>query len=214
MRKIILIGILASFISCKNESGYNRDQEMGTSSEKKDSDKKFIWTETKVTLNKDCELEEFLKNPKIPKLAKDLFENKATNDDKALEYFEKLKSLDKYERNFYFKVITNLYKVADGSTSEGLGYSGLMYIEENTLDFLNYFESKSCFSENDLKAWVGIVMLEFSLEYDNENNPNIVNSYISKLNLNSGKCNPSQKQTLKKFNDFLKEEWKIRLSKQ
>jgi hypothetical protein len=213
--KIILIGILASLMSCKNnERVYNIDQEMGTSSDKKVGEKKFIWTETNVTLNEGCELEKFLEDPKTPKLAKELFENKAKNDDKALEYFEKLKSSDKYERDFYFKVITNSYKNADGAYAEGLGYSGLEYIEKNTLDFLNYFENKKCFSENDLKTWVGILMLEFSLEYDNESDMDIVNIFTSKINLNCKNCNSSQKETLKKFSNYLTEEWKIYLTKQ
>lgn len=215
MTKIIIIGILATFISCKNnERVYNIDKEMGTSSEKKVDDKKIIWTETKDTWNEDCNLEKFLKDPKTPKLAKELFENKAKNDDIALEYFEKLKSTDKTEREFYFKVITNLYKVADGSTGEGLGYSGFKYIEENTLDFLNYFENKECFSENDLKIWAEIIMLEFSLEYDNENNIDVVNNFISKINQNCKNCNSSQKETLKKFNNYLTKEWKNYLTKQ
>lgn len=215
MTKIVLIVILASLISCKNNDRvYNKDPEMGTSSEKKAGEKKFSWTETNETLHEDCELDKFLKDTKTPKLAKELFENKAKNDDIALEYFEKLKSTDKTEREFYFKVLTNLYEIADGSTSEGLGYSGFDYVENNTLDFLSYFEKKECFSENDLKTWADILMLEFSLEYDNENNMDIVNTFISKMNQNCKDCNSSQKITLNKFSNYLKKEWKNYLTKQ
>lgn len=215
MTKIVFIVILASFISCKkNDRVYNIDQEMGTSSEKKAGEKKFIWTETNVTLNEDCELDKFIKYSKTPILAKELYENKAKNDDLALEYFEKLKSTDKREREFYFKVLTNLYKIADGSTGEGLGYSGLDYVENNTVDFLNYFEKKECFSENDLKTWSDILMLEFSLEYDNENNMDIINTFISTINKNCKNCNSSQKKTLKKFSNYLKEDWKNYSTKQ
>lgn len=192
---------------------YNTDKEMGTSSENEVSDKKFIWTEIKVTLNEDCNLKKFLKDAKTPKLAKELFENKAKNDDKALEYFGKLKSIDKTEREFYFKVLTNLYEIADGSTSEGLGYSGLDYVENNTLDFFSYFENKECFSDNDLKTWAQILMLEFELDFENENEDRIVQYFTAKINMKCKTCNSSQKKTLVKFINYLTEEWKINLRK-
>lgn len=161
-----------------------------------------------------CEPEKFLKDPNVPLLAKELFENKAINDDRALDYFEKLKSSEKQERSFYFKVITNSYKNADGAYAEGLGHSGLQYIEKNTADFLNYFENKKCFSDTDLKTWVDIVLLEFLLEYENENDKNIVSGFISKTNANCKNCSASQKETLKKFSSYLTKEWDTYLSKQ
>ena len=214
MTKFILIGILSLFFSCKNNERINNlDKGIITSSEKKNEVKTLIRTEKKSYLNKACNLEKFLKNPKTPKLAKELFDNKAKNDDRALEYFENLKSTDKTEREFYFKVLTNLYKIADGSTGEGLGYSGLEYVENNTLDFLSYFENRECFSDNDLKTWAKILMLEFELVFENKNDVEVVQIFISKINLKSKSCNASQKKTLEKFTDFLTEEWKINLPK-
>lgn len=208
MTKFILIGILSILISCKNNKQLsNVTPKTEVSSKNKIEEKQML------ALNKDCHFDFFLNDQKTPKLAKELFENKAKNNDAALEYFENLKSSDKNEREFYFKVITNLYKVSDGSTSEGLGYSGLKYIEKNTIDFINYFENKKCFSENDLKTWVNISMLEFSLVYENENDIIIVNNFISKINENCKNCNSSQKEILKKFNDYLTKEWQNHLIK-
>lgn len=91
---------------------------------------------------------------------------------------------------------------------------GLEYIEKNTLIFTNYFENKECFSENDLKTWAEILMLEFSLEYYRESNIDIVNSFISEINQNSKNCNSSQQKTLKKFSKYLTNEWNNYLTKQ
>ncbi len=203
MTKFILIGILSIFISCKNNKQISNEVPKTVVSSKNKIEEKQI-----LDLNEKCGFEKFLNDPKTPKLAKELFENKAQNNDAALEYFEKLKSSNKNEREFYFKVITNLYKVTDGSTSEGLGYNGLDYIKNKTIDFVNYFENKECFSENDLKNWVGISMLEFSLEYENANDKNIVKKFISNLNTNCKNCNASQKKILSKFSFYLEKDWK------
>jgi hypothetical protein len=203
MTKFIFIGILSILISCKNNKQLSNESQKNVVSSSKN---RIEETQILVT-NGDCDFEKYLNDPKTPKLAKELFENKAKNDDAALEYFKNLKSSDKNEREFYFKVITNLYKVADGSTSEGLGHSGLTHIENNTIDFFNFFENEKCFSEDDLKTWANISMLEFSLEYENENNINIVNDFISKINENCKNCNTSKKETLKKFSNYLTKEW-------
>ncbi|MGX7666734.1 hypothetical protein [Flavobacterium pedocola] len=208
MTKFIVLGLLASMISCKNnEQVYTKEQGKSTSAEMKTVEDKKIQTETTPALQDDCDLLKFLNDPKTPKLAKALFENKAKNDDAALAYFEKLKSSDTNERSFYFKVITNSYNIADGAYAEGLGYSGLNYVETNTLDFIAYFENKKCFTDNDLKTWSKIVLLEFSLQFENENDRNIVNTFVSKLNQKCADCNASQKETLRKFNHYLTEAW-------
>ena len=149
-----------------------------------------------------------IENPKTPELAKMLLNNYASNSDEPLEYFEKLKSNEKVTREFYFKVLTNTYKYADGSYAEGLGNYGKEYIEENTKDFLTYFDNKTCFNDEDIETWADIAMLEFSILIENTNESEIVEKYITKLNENCNSCSKEQKLTLEKFEKSLRVKYK------
>jgi hypothetical protein len=99
MTKFIFIGILSILISCKNNKQLSNESQKNVVSSSKN---RIEETQILVT-NGDCDFEKYLNDPKTPKLAKELFENKAKNDDAALEYFKNLKSSDKNEREFYFK---------------------------------------------------------------------------------------------------------------
>ncbi len=156
----------------------------------------------------NCNFDKFLNDPKTPKLAKDLINNIAKYSEEPLEYFERLKSTDKQTREFYFKALTNSYKIADGAYSEGLGYSGFEYVENHTQIFVSYFENVECFTESDLNTWADIVMLELMIDGMDENNKPIIDDYITKLKSNCKNSSVDQKETINKFGVILKEKWR------
>jgi hypothetical protein len=154
-----------------------------------------------------CSFEKLLKDPKTPKLAKDIINNTAKYSEVPLDYFNQLNSKDTLTKQFYFKVLTNSQKIADGAFAEGLGYKGYEYVEKHTKDFASFFDNKQCFTEQDLSTWVDIVMLEFSLLGDNDSDKSMVDKYLLKLNANCKNCTRNQKETIIKFAVKLRKSW-------
>jgi hypothetical protein len=157
-----------------------------------------------------CPFEEFVFDPTIPKFAKDVYLDHdwdLSNDSIVFEVFDKLNTEDVRTRAFYFKVITKTKERADGYYAEGLGGFGKDFVVNNTPEFVGYFDNQECFTAYDLKTWVGIVMLEFSLEADNESENTFLDEYIQKLKINCRNCTANQKETLAKFTEMLHEEF-------
>ncbi len=157
-----------------------------------------------------CSFDEILSDSKTPKLAKEIFNNTAENSDEPLAYFKYISSKDKQKKYFYFRVLTNSYKIADGSYSEGLGNFGKEFIENNPKEFSAFFDKKECFNDNDLKIWAKIVILEFQIIDENVETgkgETLVESYSKKLIKDCEEFPESQKKTIKKFTNYLKNEW-------
>jgi hypothetical protein len=159
--------------------------------------------------NLSCDFDKFLIDPKIPQLAKDLLNNTAKNpsDNEPLDYFDKLKSNDIQEGEFYFKAITNSYRNADGAYSEGLGYTAIKFIENNPKIFAAFFDNKFCFTNSELDIWADILILEFAIDNEGEYYKPFVDEYIKKLKSNCGDCSISHKETISKFGIMLKIKW-------
>ena len=100
---------------------------------------------------------------KLEWLAKEIFNNDSQYSEEPLTYFEYLKSSDIKTREFYFRVLTNSYKNADGAYAEGIGNLGKEFVENNPQEFATFFENKTCFDDNDLKIWAKIALLEFEI---------------------------------------------------
>ena len=157
-----------------------------------------------------CNFAKLLNDPKTPKLAKDIINNTAKYSEVPLDYFDQLNSKDTLTKLFYFKVLSNSYKIADGAFAEGLGGKGYEYVEKHTKDFASFFDNKQCFTEQDLSTWVDIVMLEFSLLGDNGSDKSMVDKYLLKLNTNCKNCTRNQNETLNKFAVKLRKSWSER----
>lgn len=155
-----------------------------------------------------CNYDKFLKDPSTPAIAKELYNNtyKLQSDD-PLSLLEYLESEEDDKRTFYFRVITNMKKIADGAVAEGLGGTGKEYIEKNTKEFASYFDEKNCFTDQDLSTWADIVMLEFSLLAENEFDKALVEDYNKQLLQNCKDCSASQQATLAKFTKLLESNW-------
>ncbi|MEI7595176.1 MAG: hypothetical protein WCK02_05460 [Bacteroidota bacterium] len=176
----------------------------------------FAKTESNLdSISKDCNFDKYLKDPKTPKLAKDIFNNQNwdLNDFIILSFLDSLTAKDIEARPFYFKVVTNSFNKSDGYYSEGLGNAGKEYVENNTVEFAKYFNSKKCFNNTDLDTWVKIVLLEFYIFDDNECTQKVINQYIEKLNLNCINASDSEKLTIKNFSNLLEIGWKDYLEK-
>lgn len=154
-----------------------------------------------------CNFALLLNDPNTPKLAKDIINNTAKYSEVPLDYFDQLNNIDTLTKLFYFKVLSNSYKIADGAFAEGLGYKGYEYIEKHTKDFASFFDHKQCLTEQDLSTWVDIVMLEFSLLGDNGSDKLIVDKFLLKLKSNCQNCSGSQKETINKFAVKLRNSW-------
>lgn len=183
MKCILTIGLALILISCsQNRNNSNTIEE-------------------RVISKSDLEI--FLTDSSTPKMAVELYNNTyVLNDDEVLDILENLESKDVLKRWFYFRVITNSYKIADSSYAEGLGYAGKEYIENNTCEFASYFDNEECFSEKDLDTWVDIAMLEFGLIGETEDgryDQDIVINFNKSLIINCKNAPSSQKATVEKF---------------
>jgi hypothetical protein len=159
----------------------------------------------------DCKFDSFIANEKTPKLAKDIYLDKdwnLNNDEESLALLCSLNAKNTISRPFYFKVVTKSYKKSDGYYSEGLGSIGKEYLENNTREFISYFDNKNCFTSTDLGTWADIVILEFSISGDGEHEKPIVDDYIKKLKTNCDHCTPIQKENLDKFGLILQKKWR------
>ena len=138
---ILTIGIMTFTFSCnqidKKEKTYNENRELVPNPEGKTKDSVSISdNETNCNFNK------IITDPKTPKLAIKLFNNDAKYSEEPLSYFDKLKNSDKETREFYFRVLTNSYKNADGAYAEGIGNLGKEFIENNPKQFATFFDNK------------------------------------------------------------------------
>src|SRR5205085_8655127 len=114
---------------------------------------------------------------------------------------------DKKARPFYFRVVTNSYKQADGAYSEGLGNAGYEYVMSYPDEFSNYFVEQNAFTDNDLQTWANIVMLEFEIISEGEYDKPLVKNYLDSVSKNCRDCSFQQKKVLGKFGQYLNERW-------
>jgi len=168
------------------------------------------------SIKTDCDYIRYLKDPKVSSLAKTIFNagNWRLNSDTILSFLDSLSANDDDSRAFYFRVVTNSYKNADGFYSEALGITGKSYIERNTKEFVDYFIDKKCFSDKDLVTWENIVMLEFSILEGDRNDKSLLKAYIAILNKNAEGFNEKQKATLASFCNGLTQRWDEYFKKQ
>ncbi len=149
---------------------------------------------------------QYLNDSRTPQLAKDIFNNKwKLKDDEPLDFLENLHGQDIEARPFYFRVVTNSYKQADGAFAEGLGNAGYEYVMNYPGEFSNYFVGQEAFSDADLRTWAEIVLLEFQIISENEYERTLVKSFADDLAKKCKDCSSEQKEVLKKFSRYLQE---------
>ena len=200
MKKKSIIILMAFFLfACQNKLEKKIEQKISSNKEIKNN---------KI---ETCNFDRFLKDEKVPKIAKELYHNTyKLKDDEPLILLEKLESKDKEERMFYFRAITNSYKISDGAYSEGLGNIGKEYIENKTNEFVEYFDYKKCFTDEDLRTWAKITVLEFEIIDENieaGEKKSMAYKYCDELIHKSEKFSKNQKETIFKFTKLLKTEW-------
>lgn len=159
----------------------------------------------------NCNFDNFIADKTIPKLAMNIYLDNdwnLSNDNEALALLDSLTAKNENSRPFYFKVVTKTYNKSDGYFSEELALAGKEYIENNTKEFISYFDNKSCFTDNDLITWAKIVILEFSISGEGEYDKPIIDDYIKILESNCRDCTVTQKENIDKFGLNLKKEWK------
>lgn len=219
MKHLLTIGLTLIFVACGQRSNTEKYVE------KKDSETLTTQKQDSVVAQKvdiktihKSDFEKLLKDPKTPKMATELYNNKyqMKNDNEPLELFDYLKRSNIVERMFYFRAITNTYIISDGAYSEGLGYYGKEYIANKTCEFASYFDNKECFTDKDLETWVNIALLEFEIdgESDNGYDKKIVVNYNKKIKENCINATMNQKATIekfcklldKKYNEYIKQQ--------
>lgn len=208
---IFIVGILTFLFSCNQiDEGRKTNNENKALSQNPNG----ITTNKKTVteLEANCNYNKILSDPNTPKLAIKLFHNDGVYSEEPLTYFDKLNSNDIKTREFYFRVITNSYTIADGAYAEGLGEAGFSFVQNNTKQFVEFFDNKDCFGEKDLEIWVRIVMMEVALVSYNEFDDGLIDDYINVLNLKCHDCSTNQQTTLKTFISLLKEQWFVLLT--
>jgi hypothetical protein len=198
-RHILLLTFIGLFYSCRQKHrGKEQDSPV-----------------TKENTSDPCNFEKYLNDRHTPALAKQIFSGKDwdINDNTVLSFFDSIET-DNKSRFFYFKVAANSYSKADGYYSEGLGSFGKGFVENNTAEFIRFFDEEKCFTHQDLTHWANIVMLEISLLSSDSMDDSkmrkeapVLNDYIKKLNLNCKDCSTKQKERLLQFTMALKHAW-------
>ena len=212
MKNILTFGLTLILVACGHKSNTINCVE------KKDSVTEITHKQDSIvndqqnlkTIHKS-DFDKFLKDPKTPKMAIELYYNTyKLKGDEPLDLLENLESKDKLKRWFYFRVITNSYKISDSSYAEGLGNIGEEYIKNKTQEFASYFDNKECFTDKDLETWADISMLEFSISgqiNDSVYDKVIVSNFNKKLKDNCENCKNSQKETIDKFSRLLENKY-------
>ena len=150
----------------------------------------------------------YLNDNNTPQLAKDVFNNNwKLKDDEPLEFLAKLHGQEKEARPFYFRVVTNSYKQADGAYAEGLGGAGYNYVKNHPGEFSSYFFGQDGFTDEDLQTWADIVMLEFGILSENEYQKPLMKNYIDCVRKNCKGCSKHQTEVLDRLSRYLKERW-------
>jgi len=203
MKYLLTIGLTFIFVACGQKSNTEKYVE------KKDSVTLTTQKQDSVATQKvdiktihTSDFDKLLKDPKTPKMATELYHNTyKLKDDEPLDLLENLYSKDVLKRWFYFRVITNSYKISDGSYSEGLGSAGKDYIENKTCEFATYFDNKECFTDKDLETWADIALLEFEIEGESDSgyDKKIVVNYNKKIKEKCINATVNQKETIDKF---------------
>ena len=156
---------------------------------------------------KKWHINEVLADKNTLQLAKDIYQG---NWQLSNENFEPLLyMLDSFPKmapavkGFYFVVIAKSFDKSDGAYSEGLGASGKDYVDNNLIEFLNYFCGEGKLPEVYLQKWAGIVALETEMIKVNQDQK--IESKITKIyDAKCRDCRSEQKAVLKKFEDLLK----------
>jgi hypothetical protein len=214
MKLTVIIILTFGLLSCNN-SADKKTVDNETSKDSLVHIDTFYIDQNEVNSNEykefhQCDFDNFLNDPKTPKLAKDIYLDKEwnlRNDTEILALLDSLTAKDKTSRPFYFKVITKSEKKSDGYYSEGLGYAGYNYVLNNTQEFASYFDNKQCHTDNDLATWADIVIMEFNISGEGSYDKPIVDDYIKKLKSNFKDCSTAQNETINKFGLTLKEKW-------
>ena len=160
-----------------------------------------------------CNFDEFLNYKNTPQLAKLIYLDKDWNlnrDNEALALLDSLNSKTHTSRVFYFRVVTNTYKKADGYFSEALGLAGKEFVEKNTSEFASFFNNQECFSRKDLETWADIVLLDFQIEQDNvetTKDEHLIYGYCRKLKKQSLTFSKIQQETIADFTIILEKKW-------
>jgi hypothetical protein len=203
MKHLITIGLTLIFVACGQKSNtgmyVEKKESVTLTTQKQDS---VIIQKVDIKKIHKSDFEMFLNDPKTPKIATELYHNTyKLKDDEPLELLKNLYSKDVLKRWFYFRIITNSYKISDSSYSEGLGSAGKDYIENRTCEFASYFDNKECFTDRDLETWANIALLEFEIdgESDNGYDKTIVVNYKKKIKENCINATAKQKETIDKF---------------
>jgi len=159
-------------------------------------------------VEKKWHLKDVLDDSKTPRLAKDIYLGKAwdlteDNSAKLLRIVERLPDMDPMEKGFYFIVIAKSFDKAEGAYAESLGYAGKDYVDNNIVEFLNYFCGEGKLPDVYLQKWACIVAGETELIKENQD-PKI-STKISKIyDAKCKECRSEQKAVLKKFEELLK----------
>ncbi len=118
----------------------------------------------------DKTLSEYLSDPQIPQIFKDVFQQKRGlyDDGKTSALIDSLSSTDRSRHPFYFVLATRAAWWSDGAFSEPLGMAMKEYVESNTQQFLTYFATEPVLTSSDLELWAEYIVNEMLIESDGE----------------------------------------------
>lgn len=115
---------------------------------------------------------DYLADPKIPQLFKDIFlqELSLNDNEETLALTDSLSSTDTERHPFYFVLVTRALWWSDGAFSEPLSIAVRKYVETNTQQFLNYFLTEQVLTESDFAQWSRFTLYEMRMEWETMEN--------------------------------------------
>jgi len=206
MKFIMAIFIVALLFACNSTGKKKENRELAPKPEAATEDLSPALTSD--TINNRWHFNKYLNDPATPQIAKDIFNNKWTpGNDSPLQFLNKLHGTGEEARPFYFKVVTNSYKKADGEYAEGLSHAGYEYVKHYPIEFANYFIGQDAFTDEDLKTWSSIVMGELKIAGEGRYNKPLATDYIAAIKENCKGGTAQQLAVIEKFGNNLNLEW-------
>jgi hypothetical protein len=105
------------------------------------------------------------------------------------------------DRKYYFRVFLKIIGKADGALAEAVGDPAMMYVENHTIEFLDF---ASAINKKDFESWANYVGVEIYLS-SRENPLNDEDSYYKILRDNCKNCSNKQLQILEDFHKIVKQ---------
>jgi hypothetical protein len=147
----------------------------------------------------------YLKNPEIPKVAKIYYVGKfrASDDDSTFSILDSLSTKNNAARPFYILLVSKMAKSADGALSEELWFECEAFFEKHPDDLIEFLYCKNPLVKKEFRAkWVSGILGEIQISHEKNERRYLDTSKREVFR----KCRPENKKNLQEFYYMLNKE--------